>query len=89
MKHWVVNKTNPSWLFLTVPIMDEELSFREKREVVAEFKLIESKIKPPLKGWIMYTKLTNPHIMIMCLKLGGIPYDIGMGVIWFKKELEK
>ena len=89
MKHWKINSSNKDWLFLFAPILDGELSFKEKREVVSEFKLIEDDIKPPSKGWIMYTKLANPHIMIMCLKLGGIPYDIKRGVIWFKKELGK
>lgn len=87
MKHWKINKNNRNWWYLFAPIMDRELSFKEKREVVKELRLIESTIKPPLKGWVTFTKLSNPHIMIMCIKLGGIPYEIKRGVVWFKKEI--
>ena len=87
MKYLVINRTNPNWLFVTAPIADGELSMGVKRKLVIELKKLEKEVKPPLKGWIMYAKLTDPHIMILCLKLGGIPYDIKRGVIWFKKEI--
>ena len=87
MKYWKINRSNKQWLFLTTSLPEKKVPISKSRKIILELKSIEEKIKPPIKGWIMYVKLSTPHVMIMCIKLGGVPYEIKRGVIWFKKEL--
>lgn len=89
-KYWKIEITANPWIYLSCPVMDRaELSFSIKRQIVTELQDIEKEVKKDsiLKGWIGYTKLTNPHIMVMYLKCKAVPYNIGKGKIWFKKEL--
>lgn len=91
-KYWQVKITHVPWAYISCPVMDNsELSFSIKRQLVIELQDIEKNIEREnaLRGWVGYTKLANPHIMIMYLKQGAIPYKIDVieQKIWFKKEL--
>jgi hypothetical protein len=90
--YWQIETTHNPWAYISCPIMESsELSFSTKRQLVIELQDIEKDIKKDiaLMGWIGYARLINPHIMIMYLKLGAIPYKIDAieQKIWFKKEL--
>ena len=89
--YWNTEIIHDTWVYISCPIMENaSLSFAIKRKIVTQLKSIERAIQEyKLKGWIGYTKLTNPHIMAMYLKLKAIPYEINKAEqkIWFKKEL--
>jgi predicted DNA-binding transcriptional regulator len=89
--YWNTEILHDTWVYISCPIMDSQiLPFSIKRKIVVQLQEIEKYTKEyNLKGWIGYAKLSNPHIMIMYLKVGAIPYKIDAieQKMWFKKEL--
>lgn len=94
IRYWDI-KTVDNWVFIFCPIMEDAVaskSFNIRRQLYVEFKKLEQIInqsKDYFKGWIAYTKLENPHIMKMYVKVGANPYKINIKeeTIWFKKEI--
>jgi len=86
--YWEV-RCSKNYAFVCCPIMEQQLSFRTKREIYSELKILELELQMDGREEIVgYTKISNPHIMIMFAKLGYVPFHLSVKkqVLWFKKE---
>ena len=93
-KHWgyAVFAPDKNWAHIFCPTTHEYRvnGFGDMRAIYRELKSLESDLKElDFKGWVLWTDLTNVHMMKILTKLGSFPYgiDLKKETIWFKKEL--
>lgn len=97
-KHWnyKIHSRTQNFIMLISPtlhdayIKNSKLNLTQKKEILTEFIELENFIlKQGYKGWISWTTINLPHIMIIMSKVGARPYfiDAKTGDIYFKKYL--
>ena len=90
MGYWEV-RCSKNYAFLCCPIMEGLLTFKEKRLIYQQLKILERTLKTQGKSEVVcYTGLKNEHIMRMLAKMKYSPFYISLkkNILWFKKELK-
>lgn len=85
-----VRRSN-GYAFVCSPIMEGIISFGKKKRIYKDLKCLEFELcMDGVCKIVMYTKISNPHMMVMIAKLGYKPFHLSTKrkVIWFKKELQ-
>ena len=91
MTHWKFQDLQNGYANIFCQAITDGIDdFKTKREVYVELKEIESGLKDAgFAGWVAWTKIDNPHIMKLYVKVGAQPYRLNLKqeTIWFKRML--
>jgi hypothetical protein len=84
-------RRSDNYAFICCPAMDEYISVGQQRQVYKDLKCIEFELcMDNVCQAVVYTKINNPHMMVMFAKMGYKPFHLSIkrNVLWFKKELQ-
>lgn len=83
---WTTDIRDDGWVLIENFVIPEKI--KERKEVWRTFRKLEQEIASfGLKGWLMWTKITNYPIIKAIDRLGGTEYAVEGQRVYFKKKL--